>query len=89
MLELGNSEYQNSESQNREAEVVMSQNIVMLIDATDDQVVITARKDKIPKVMDLSLLRYIEIDGFIRAEMHDPVPHRGRQVANARLMGHR
>ena len=55
----------------------------MIIDATDDYVVVTGPRETMRRALDLPLCPYIEVDGWIRAEVYDPVPARGRQIANA------
>jgi hypothetical protein len=45
---------------------------VLKIDASGDHVVVTGPRDVMKKAMDLSMVRYQEIDGLIRVQMYDP-----------------
>lgn len=48
-----------------------------------DLVVVTGRPDAMQRALPLADLHWIEIEGYIRALVHDPIPHRGRMLANA------
>lgn len=55
----------------------------LLIDCRDgDHVLVTGKREDVARAVDLSNCRYLEIDGYITAEMFDPVPSRGREEAN-------
>ena len=59
----------------------------VIIDAENDEVVLIGRKEVVAQVVDLSTLLHVqEIDGFVRAVMWDPIPHRGAQVANGIIL---
>jgi hypothetical protein len=69
---------------------------VLKIDASGDHVVVTGPRDVMKKAMDLSMVRYLEVDGLIRVQMYDPpvrhayraaspVPVRVREAANGAI----
>lgn len=57
----------------------------LMLEVDGDQVTVTGDRETVGKVLDLHLHDYIEADGFIRAKMADPIPHRGREIANAAM----
>ena len=58
----------------------------LMLDVMDrDEVVVTGERDVVAEVVDLGLCRYIESEGYVRALVHDPIPYRGREIANAAM----
>lgn len=57
----------------------------LMLDIQGDQVVVTGPREAVSRAIDLHLLNYVEIDGFIQATVPDPIPHRGREIANAAM----
>lgn len=55
---------------------------VLRIDIDGDEVIVTGRRERLKKSVDLSLLNYVEIDGYIQTQLHDPVPMAGRISVN-------
>ena len=56
---------------------------VLRIDALGDYPVITGKREAVSKVVDLSTLRYVEVDGLVIAKIYDPRPHAQNEAANA------
>lgn len=57
----------------------------MSIEVDGDAAVITGPAHVIRRAVDLGILNYVEFDGYIRASLDDPIPHRARRMANAVL----
>jgi hypothetical protein len=55
------------------------------IEVDADSVVITGPSDVLRKAMDLGFCHHIEFNGFIRAALDDPIPHRAKIAVNAAL----
>jgi hypothetical protein len=50
-----------------------------------DIVVVTGKPEAMHRALPLKDLHWVELEGYIRALVYDPIPHRGRQLANALL----
>lgn len=58
-------------------------NASLSIEVEGDVCVITGPANVIKRAVDLGFCHYVEFDGYIRAEVSDPIPHRSRQNVNA------
>ena len=62
----------------------------LFIDVEGDEVVLIGKKEVVSRAVDLSALLHVdEIDGFVRAVMWDPIPHRRAQVTNGIILDNR
>ncbi len=58
----------------------------LMIDIDGNEVQITGRRETMEKSVDLHLLNYVEIEGFIQTEyFRDPVEYAGQAAANGAL----
>lgn len=56
---------------------------LLAIEIEDDNVLVSGPSCVVKKIMDTSLLDYVEVDGFMKTLVYDPVPNRAKQVVNA------
>lgn len=55
------------------------------IEIDGNDVLVTGPRDVMKGSLDLKLLNYVEIDGFIQTTIYDPPEHAGRAAANGAL----
>ena len=56
---------------------------ILRIDALGDYPVITGKREVVSRAVDLSILRYVEVDGQIITKIYDPRPYIQNEVSNS------